>query len=108
MARNIIFASLFALGVAGGAHAASDALLSGGGDDNTITYSGVQDNIAGGGTAAWVTGGEYATFSHTGPWPGQGDRSAALRNGSGGGGELFYFGSVAPAPALASIGAPAR
>jgi hypothetical protein len=106
MARKIILASLFAIGLAGGAQAASDALLSGGGDDNTITYSGTQLNIAGGGAAGYVTGGEYATFSHTGDWPGQGNRSAALDNASGGGGELLYAGSVAPAPALAAIGAP--
>ncbi len=106
MTRNIGFASLLALGIAGGAQAASDARLSGGADNNTITYSGVQDNVAGGGAADWVTGGEYATFSHTGPWPGQGNRAAALRNGVGGGSEPVYLGSMAPAPALAAIGAP--
>jgi hypothetical protein len=106
MARNVILASLLAIGLAGGAQAASDAHLSGGGDDNTITYSGTQLNIAGGGSAGYVNGGEYATFSHTGDWPGQGNRSAALDNASGGGSELLYAGSVAPAPALAVIGAP--
>ena len=106
MARSIILASLFAIGLVGGAQAASDVLLSGGGDDNTIAYSGTQLNIAGGGTAGYVGGGEYGSFSHTGDWPGQGNRSAALDNASGSGSEPLYAGSVAPAPAKAAIGAP--
>jgi len=108
MARNIIFASLLAIGIAGGAQAASDVRLSGGGDDNEIAYSGTQNNVAGGGTAIWVSGGEYATFSHAGNWPGQGNRIAAYGNGVGGGAEVTYPGSVPPALPLAAIGTPLR
>lgn len=106
MARRIIFASLLAIGIGGTAQAASDVRLAGGGDDNEIAYSGVQANVAGGGTAIWVSGGEYATFSHTGGWPGQGNRTAVYGNGAGGGAEVTYPGSVPPALPLGAIGAP--
>lgn len=108
MASKIIFASLLAIGIGAGAQAASDARLAGGGDDNEITYSGAQENVVGGGTAMWVSGGEYATFSHAAVWPGQGNRIAAYGNGAGGGGEVTYPGSVPPALPLAAIGAPLR
>jgi hypothetical protein len=111
LTRRTIFASLLAIGVAGGAQAGGvgdvvgggGATLTGGGDDQQITHT---LGGAGGGGGAVVQSGRLATFSGSdgdGPrWncgaptaDGGGDREAWLTDG-GDNAQVMYSG---PAPA---------
>jgi opacity protein-like surface antigen len=107
MVRNILLASVLALGVAGAAQAADSPRLVGGlGNGGAqIKYSGAPGNVVGGGTVALNGGGDDRSFTYGAVNPQQGRFGRLV----GGGTETRLVYDDAPQPssiAAVPAGAP--